>query len=73
MKMFTHNLRMFLDIQELQDQYKTLGLNKSIKIWSQSFYQIAAFGLGLLKQKKCAKSTKNMNLSNIFGRFREQN
>ena len=66
----TRNLRMFQDIFELKVENKNLSLDKTVEIiWSQILQKIVLKWPHKIIKKIFLKSTKNMNLSTIFGDF----
>ena len=66
----TRNLHMFQDIFELKVENKNLSLDKIVKIIrSQILQKTALTWPHKIIKKIFIKSTKNMNLSTIFGDF----
>ena len=66
----TRNLHIFQDIFELKVQNTNKSLEKTVKIlWSQILQKMALTWPHKIIKKNFLKSTKNMNLSAIFGGF----
>ena len=66
----TRNLHMFQEIFELKVENKNLSLDKTVQIiCSQILQKMALTWPHKIIKKIIIKSTKNMNLSTIFGGF----
>ena len=66
----TRNLHMCRDTIELKVENKNLSLDKTVKIiWFQILQKMALTWPHKIIKKIFLKSTKNMNLSTIFGGF----